>query len=320
MNYYKAFTYYLAARIRFAIFLRTIKFLYQKYPTNRFITLLIHLFDPNAIRRKTRQTITNTKIQIKTNTGEILDLNLNEHIDWLTFLNGSFDDLYINLIQKLSEKTKINWKFIDIGANFGSIAIPIGRKWEVLAFEPQVDLFNRLVEHSNINNCSGMLIENLALSSDKIVSETKGIMHLHKPPGNSGATSYNPHWNPSMAGSELIEVQVTTLDTYLRDTFPFSNLSNIIVKIDVEGSELSVLQGAINFIISSRPIIILEYRVELLKEGKNVLLEFLEALPSYSKKRLIVNSKTGQINAEEWNFASTSFELALVPNENIVYF
>ena len=245
---------------------------------------------------------------------------MNEHVDWLTFLNGSFDDLYLNLIQELSEKTKINWKFIDIGANFGSIAIPISRKWEVLAFEPQIDLFNRLVEHSSINNCSGILIENLALSSDTVVTETEGVMHLHKPPGNSGAASYNPNWNPSMAGSALIEVQVTTLDAYFRDKFPFSNQSNIIVKIDVEGSELSVLQGAINFIISSRPIIVLEHRLELLKEGKNGLLEFLELLPGYSKKRLIMNSKTGQINVKEWDFTSTSFELALIPNENLVYF
>jgi FkbM family methyltransferase len=319
-NSCKTFISYLAARLRFKTIFQILKFLYQKYPTNRFILIFTYLFDPNTIRRKIRYEIKNNKIQIKFNTGEIFNLNLNEHVDYITFLNGSFDDLYINLIQELSKKTQSRWKFIDIGANFGSIAIPISKRFEVLAFEPQVELFNRLAEHSHINICSSLRIENFALSSDEVVNKTKGVMRLYRPPGNSGATSYNPDWNPSRAGSEVMEVKVITLDNFIRDNSLSGLQFNTILKIDVEGMELHVLQGAVNFIISSRPIIVLEYRMDLLKEGSDGLLKFLEVLPKYTKKRLSVNKKTGKIDVQNWNSNMTSFELALLPNEYLAYF
>lgn len=264
---FKVIVYFFTAKVRFKLLFHAIRNLYKNYPTNQIIFLITRIYDPNAIRRKIRSSIRSIKVEFVTNSGERLFLELNDHIDWTTFIHGSFGNTYLNLMEELSTKTEKIWKFIDVGANFGSISIPIGKKWEVLAFEPQPELFNRLKAHSKVNNCTKIMMENLALASEKVVNETNGSLHLYRPPGNSGATSHISNWNPSMAGPEIITVNVITLDNAMQNKAKFWEESNILIKIDVEGGELEVLQGGFNFIRRSRPIIILEHRSDLLKTG-----------------------------------------------------
>ena len=317
---FKVIVYLFTAKVRSKLLLYAIRNLYKNYPTNQTIFLITRIFDPNAIRKKIRSSIRRIKVEFVTNSGERLFLELNDHVDWTTFIHGSFDDTYLNLMEELSAKTEKIWKFIDVGANFGSISIPIGKKWEVLAFEPQPELFIRLKAHSEINNCTKIMMENLALASKKVVNETNGLLHLYRPPGNSGATSHISNWNPSMAGPEIITVNVITLDNAMQNKAKFWEESNILIKIDVEGGELEVLQGGFNFIRRTRPIIILEYRRDLIKTGGEELLAFVESLPDYCKKSLLRSEKNGKIHLENWDSATRKFELALVPNEKLTYF
>ena len=316
----KKFIYDLAAIMRFKSIFLVIRFLFNKYPNNTVILLLITIFDPNSIRRKSRRSIKNTKIKCVTSRGEIYDLNLNEHIDWVTFIYRMFDDLYITLIDNLYQKSGEKYVFLDIGANFGSVCIPIARKYTVLAFEPQTDLFNRCVEHSRINNAVNMIIENLALSSDALTGKVGGVIKLYKPPGNSGAASSSIDWNPSLVKSEVIEVKATTLDTYSEGKSNFSTRTNTLMKIDVEGEELAVLEGARNFINIQRPIIILEYRVDLLRQRNNELSKFLSTLSNYSNKKIYINTKNRNIYVDELNSEINSFAIALIPREQLHYF
>jgi FkbM family methyltransferase len=209
--------------------------------------------------------------------------------------------------------------FLDIGANFGSVCIPIARNYRVLAFEPQVDLFNRCVEHSRINNTFNITVENLALSSESLIKKVGGITKLYKPPGNSGAASFRIDWNPSLKESEAISVKVTTLDTYLKNNSYFNLLDNILMKIDVEGEELSVLEGSSDFISRHRPIVIMEYRVDLLGQRKNELFKFIASLLNYSSNKIAIN-KENKICISELNSEINSFVIALIPKEQLQFF
>ena len=123
-----------------------------------------------------------------------------------------------------------------------------------------------------------------------------------------------------MAGPDIITVNVITLDNAMQNKAKFWEESNILIKIDVEGGELEVLQGGFNFIRRSRPIIILEHRGDLLKTGGEELLAFAQSLPDYCKKSLLRSEKNGKIHLEHWDSSTRKFELALVPNEKLTYF
>jgi FkbM family methyltransferase len=316
----KFIVYFFTAKIRYILVLQVIRNLYKRYPTNQMVLIIIQIFDPNAIRKKIRTSIRRTKIAFTVNSGEKLFLQLSDHVDWITFIHGSFDDTYLYLLDDLSKKTKEIWKFIDVGANFGSISIPISQKWEVLAFEPQPELFYRLRVNSQINKNTRITMENVALTSESVVSEKKGTYHLYVPPGNSGAASYISNWNPSLVSSEITTVKVTTLDAAMQNKNKFWDGSNLLIKIDVEGSELEVLQGGLTFITKTRPIIVLEHRIDLLKTKEKELLSMIESLPDYCRKSILTIEKNRKIYLGNWESSRGIYELALIPNEKLNYF
>ena len=181
----------------------------------------------------------------------------------------------------------------------------VGKQGRVFAFEPDPDVFDFLA--SNTRGLSNVALSNLAMS-DHCGTST---LFLH--PTSSMSNSLVNAWEN--AGS--LNVQTSTFDAWAATTKP----STIrLVKIDVEGGELEVLQGGFNFIRRSRPIIILEHRGDLLKSGGEELLAFAQSLPDYCKKSLLRSEKNGKIHLEHWDSSTRKFELALVPNEKLTYF
>ena len=296
------------------------KVMYNLNPSNILTRLLINLFDPNSIRRKVVSEIKLTQVTLHTSEGIRFNLELNEHVDWVTFINNTFDNLYGNLLEYLISKSGRNWNFIDVGANFGSVAIPIAKVSNVIAFEPQLELFNRLIDHAEINGCRNIKIENYALSSEKVVQNCGGILTLYKPRGNSGATSFKPDWNPSLSEVEHLKVKVTTFDRYCQTFRHLPHTSLFLVKIDVEGGELDVIQGAINFITEYRPIIVLEFRKDLLKEKSVELLNYLSKIPNYCINEISYEKSSKAIILEKLSQHFSSFELALIPKDKMLYF
>jgi len=316
----KVFFYLVSAKIRFKFILFGVKFLYNLKPSNKLIRLLINLFDPNSIRRKVLLKIKKTEVTFENSEGIRFNLELNEHVDWVTFINNTFDNLYKDLLNQLISNSGRNWTFIDIGANFGSVAVPIAKTGSVIAFEPQLELFNRLVKHAEINGCRDIKIENFALSSEEIVKSCGGFLTLYKPRGNSGATSSEPDWNPSLSTAEQVKVRVTTFDRYSQTLKHLPHANQVIMKIDVEGGELDVIQGATKFITEYRPIIVLEFRKDLLKEKSVELLNYLSRIPNYNINNLIYQKSSKTIILKKFSRQLTSFELALIPKDKKLYF
>ena len=316
----KVILYFFAAKIRFKSVLFSVKVMYHRNPSNFITRSLINLFDPNSIRRKVLSEIKKTQVTLQTSEGTRFNLELNEHVDWVTFINNTFDNLYGNLLEYLKSRSGRNWNFIDIGANFGSVAIPIAKDSNVIAFEPQLELFNRLIKHAEINGCRNIKIENYALSSEKVVQGCGGILTLYKPRGNSGATSFKPDWNPSLSAAEHLKVKVTTFDRYTQTFRHMPHSTLFMVKIDVEGGELDVIQGATKFIAEHRPIIILEFRKDLLKEKSAELLNYLSKIPNYYISAIKYQKSSKEIILEKFSQHFSSFELALIPKDKMLYF
>jgi FkbM family methyltransferase len=120
--------------------------------------------------------------------------------------------------------------FVDVGANVGSYTIlacsAVGAKG--IAFEPVPSTYKRLVENMHLNHLEGLV---------KCINKGVGAKQ-----GSIPFTSNNDTTNHALASGErcdhLVTVEVTSLDNALYSESP------ALIKIDVEGYETSVLEGA----------------------------------------------------------------------------
>jgi FkbM family methyltransferase len=138
--------------------------------------------------------------------------------------------------------------FIDVGANFGTFSLlasrMVGANGRVIAIEPQTRLVAMIRESaslSGVNNCEVM---QLALGNEQktldliVPSDDSGRAGFYQ--GFSGRHKHNTE-----------RVNVVTLDSL--------DLGSVsLIKIDVEGSELSVIVGAADTIDRLHPPILIE--------------------------------------------------------------
>ena len=140
---------------------------------------------------------------------------------------------------------------IDVGAYVGTFALAlsksVGRSGTVFAFEPQHELYQQM---RNATWASRVIPLNMALSS------TNGPVKFQVPIANDNSParaqgSLESH--RSFTRAEENEVLAVRLDDLLGTAHDVS-----MMKIDVEGHEWSVIQGAAGVIKNSRPALVVE--------------------------------------------------------------
>lgn len=139
---------------------------------------------------------------------------------------------------------------IEVGANAGLLTVPLAQALsasgnELIAFEPQPFLFQNLCANLALNGLSNVRAWPWACGES-----AKTLYFPAQPystPGNYGSVAME-----ETASATAIDVPCVRLD----DVVKANNVS--LIKIDVEGSELSVLKGAEAIIAASRPIISVE--------------------------------------------------------------
>ena len=128
--------------------------------------------------------------------------------------------------------------FFDLGAHHGFYTLlastKVGATGRVFAFEPSPRERRRLQRHLELNRCTNVVVEPMALG------EREGVADLFVCLGReTGCNSLRP---PAVSEpTRPVRVPVTTLDRYQRGRGP-DQLD--FIKLDVEGAELDVLKGA----------------------------------------------------------------------------
>jgi FkbM family methyltransferase len=146
--------------------------------------------------------------------------------------------------------------FIDVGANQGEFTLFAAkrlRKGRVIAFEPTSSMYERLTKNVTLNG-----FRNVDLVK-KALSDKPGQLPIYTSKGKFHDDTVNaglPSLYRTGTNSDYLEtIDVTTLDVYVRLARP-ERID--VIKIDIEGAELSMLQGAAETIASFRPILIIE--------------------------------------------------------------
>lgn len=146
---------------------------------------------------------------------------------------------------------------IDIGANFGfhsmEFADLVGGNGKVFSFEPQRLVYYQLCANTIINGYDNITNYNIALSDENTVLKMENLDYHSENTINIG----NAHLN-AYTHLAYNEVEVKPLDS-----FKFENVA--VIKIDVQGFEPKVLDGATQTILEHKPVIFIEVELPQLQ-------------------------------------------------------
>ena len=140
--------------------------------------------------------------------------------------------------------------YVDVGSNRGQVlreAVRIAPAARHVAFEPIPALAAEIERELPSVDCRA-----LALGASPGQAR---FCHFTKLDGWSGLQR-NPEISDERGAPEYIDVRVSTLDEELPELGP------AIVKVDVEGAELQVLEGARGLLATARPLLIFEHVAE----------------------------------------------------------
>ena len=179
-----------------------------------------------------------------------------------------------------SEILKEGITVLDLGANIGYYSLlagkQIGEKGKVFAFEPWHESFSLLQKNIEVNGFKNII------PVAKAVSNQCGRQKLFL------ASDPGQHSLGGDANCESVEVDVTSVDEFVRE----QNISVDLVKMDVEGAEMSVLEGMAETISKNPHIkIITEFVPEHLELNNCSPSAFLEKLFSYGFKLYVINDE-----------------------------
>ena len=150
-------------------------------------------------------------------------------------------------------KEKLNVEgttIIDVGANFGFHTLQfrdlVGESGQVISFEPQKLVYYQLCGNIILNGHNNITAYNIALSDEVNILKMENLQYHSKGDINIG----NAHLDACYDNGYNL-VNVNTLDS-----FNFENVS--VLKIDVQGYEPRVLDGAKETILKNKPVIFIE--------------------------------------------------------------
>ena len=153
----------------------------------------------------------------------------------------------IAMVALLAGALREDGVYVDVGANRGQVlreAVRLAPRARHIAFEPIPSVAAELARE-----LPGVDCRELALSAEPGEAE---FCHFRRLEGWSGLRR-SPEISDEQGDPEYIRVRVSTLDAELAQTPP------TVLKIDVEGAELGVLEGGRGVLAEARPLVLFEH-------------------------------------------------------------
>lgn len=166
----------------------------------------------------------------------------------------TYEEIYNKKVYESRFNISDGWLVVDAGANSGLFSLRVsklvGKTGTVIAFEPSSSSYSLLLKNIKANNVSNIVTFQLGLSSSP--GKKNLILYDHSVDNSFYARDFGTRLVKRIG---MEEVSVETLDSALQK----AGIQRIdYLKIDVEGSELDVLKGAIKTLNVLHPRIVIE--------------------------------------------------------------
>ncbi len=203
---------------------------------------------------------------------------------------------------KLLELIEPGFTVIDVGTNIGSsllqFANKIGPAGKVFGFEPDVKNYNNCIRNIDLNSFKNVAVENIGLGDNT----NEHYLNVNCE-SNRGMNSISLNKD-----SSSIKVIVNTLDNWMEQ----NEIHRVdLIKIDVEGYEMSVVKGALKTIASKRPILFIELIDSHLKRQGSSATELVIFLLGLNYK--ITNVLNGDALDSNYSLDSSNFDIICEP-------
>ena len=166
----------------------------------------------------------------------------------------------LNTINKISNKNKI--LFIDCGCNYGFYSLyvaSLSKENKIISIEASRKTLEEFIKNLNLNNFSNVKFYNNAISDtdEKIITFNESEKDWE-----SSITHQNYNSNVSSI------IKSIKIDTLIQD-YDLEKYK-IIVKLDIEGNEMDGIQGSLELIEKSSPLIIIEFSKYIFNKKDNI--------------------------------------------------
>ena len=204
--------------------------------------------------------------------GFCMKLDLRDAVQRRMYFYGDYDERYeAQMIRRLLDKGEMFW---DIGANIGYFSLlaaaALQQSGRVIAFEPGQVAYARLMDNIALNPFRNITTFNLAVTD----REGEAALHLAAGTADGCASLYGA--GPEVTAREIC--RTVSLDGFAPShALPGPDF----IKIDVEGAELFVLQGAREILSVSRPLVLVELKAKTLAASGTNKHDIQELLAGY---------------------------------------
>lgn len=213
--------------------------------------------------------------------GFLMQLDMEDADQRRMYFYGDYDERReADLITRVLNPGEVFW---DVGANIGYFTLLAARSLkntgQVVAFEPGQAAFSRLLANISLNPFTNIATYQIALAD----REGEGVLYCQPRIADGRANLFRP----GSGQREGERVAVATLDGW-RERHRL--VCPDFIKMDVEGAELAVLQGAQKTLTCSTPMLLVEMKEAILRDlglERRAFQEFLKRwgyLPAGLKK------------------------------------
>jgi FkbM family methyltransferase len=163
---------------------------------------------------------------------------------------GTYEPIETKILEHIAKRSKV---VVDIGANVGYYSVELAKlldtEGELLSFEPVEASFCQLRKNVELNHLE-KTVRAFQLGLSNAISETR--IFLPRISGSSAASLRILHPDEEF---ESQNIKISTLD-YVVSSLGLTDCN--LIKIDVEGGELQVIEGGIETISKFKPIVFAE--------------------------------------------------------------